>query len=490
MKRLLALSVVALSAAACSADLTAPVASRDDALATADSRVSVGSGQVAIVSHPYDDGKGSFRAAVAQANADARIIRIEFKPNARALRLQSSVVFTGAQALTIVGKDATLDATDAGGPAIIANGGGNLTLEALTVQNAPDHGIVVEVPATATGTIRVALSNVQSLGNAGHGVWIDDQVEPATQDGVQPNGEGSAASLEVTLVDVRIANNGYSVSDRDGIRVDEGGLGSLRFTARGVRSEGNAADGIELDERGEGDVIVDVANTQILGNGNFDPEDLDDGFDIDEYNGGSIIGSLRDVVASNNFEEGLDFNENNAGDLRVDLFTVEANGNREEGIDYEEDDDFAGGGDLVATMRGIIANGNGVDGGDAGLKIREKGVGELMVDVVGVEASQNLASGISIREDNVGNLTATVTDAQTIGNTVHGIDFDENRASSSDVGNLTAAVTNATSTSNVGYGVRADQQAPGTGVLSLNTVMLTGNTGGTTTGNVAPTFVP
>jgi hypothetical protein len=48
--------------------------------------------------------------------------------------------------------------------------------------------------------------------------------------------------------------------------------------------------------------------------------------------------------------EGLDFNENDAGDLRVNLSEVVANFNHEEGIDYEEDDDFAGGGDLVTIM--------------------------------------------------------------------------------------------------------------------------------------------
>jgi hypothetical protein len=490
VKRLLALFVAVLSAAACSTDQTAPSAVRSDALAMADSRVSVGSGQVVIVSHPYDAGKGSFRDAVEQANADPRIIRIEFKPNARMVRLQSSVVFTGTQALTIIGKNATLDATEAGGPAFIANGGGDLTIESLTAQNAPDHGIVVDVPSTATGTLRVVLTDVQAIGNAGHGIWIDDQTGVPVQDGVQPNADGSDASLDVILLRVHALNNGYSVSDRDGIRVDEGGLGSLFFTARSVRAENNAADGIELDERGVGDVVMDVSDTHILGNGSFDPEDLDDGFDVDEFNEGSIIGTLRNVVASHNFEEGLDFNENNAGDLRVDLFNVVANGNREEGIDYEEDDDFAGGGDLVAIMRGVTANGNGVDGGDAGLKIREKGAGELNVDIVGVEASNNLISGISIREDAVGNLIATVTDAQTIGNAVHGIDFDENRATSSDAGNLTAAVTNATSTGNGGVGVRADQQTPGTGVLTLTGVVLTGNTGGATTGNVSPTIVP
>ncbi len=484
----MSLSVVLL--AACSTDTTAPLVQEPSFGRNGDPSVSVGSGAIAIVTHPYNDGKGSFRDAIEQANIDPRIQRIEFKPESRTVMLESSVTFTGTQALTIIGKNATLDARNVAGPAFIASGGGNLVIEALTVRNAPGEGIDVEIPSTATGTIKITLDRVTALDNAGHGVLVNDQVDPSTTDGVQPNGNGSAASLEVTVIDSRFAGNGYSVSDRDGLRVNEGGIGSLVFTARDVRAEDNAADGIELDERGEGDVVVDVRDTRIERNGNFDPEDLDDGFDIDEYDGGSITGSLERVIASNNFEEGLDFNENNAGNLTVNLAHVTASGNREEGIDYEEDDDFAGGGNLVTTMVDVVANGNGIDGGDAGVKIREKGAGDLTATITDVTASNNLASGISVREDAVGNLLSTITNARTDGNAVHGIDFDENRLNAMDVGNLTAAVSNAVSTGNSGFGIRADQQAPGTGVLQLTAVTLTGNTGGITTGNVTPTFLP
>ncbi len=64
-----------------------------------------------------------------------------------------------------------------------------------------------------------------------------------------------------------------------------------------------------------------------------------------------------------------------AGDLRVDMTLVEAIGNLEEGIEYEEGDDFAGGGDIVATLTGVKTRDNGEADGDAGLKLREKGVG-------------------------------------------------------------------------------------------------------------------
>lgn len=253
--------------------------------------------------------------------------------------------------------------------------------------------------------------------------------------------------------------------------------------ARLVRSEDNAADGIELDERGSGDVRIDVRDSKVLRNGKFDPADYDDGFDIDETDDGSLLGQLVRVDANDNYEEGLDFNENNAGDLRVDLRNVETSRNAEEGVDYEEDDDFAGGGDLVTSIVALKANGNG---GDGGLKIREKGVGSLDANVTGVEANDNVVSGISIREDADGSLTSVIVAARTRGNAVHGIDFDENST-----GDLKASVYRSVSTANGQYGVRADQQLPGTGTLLLQRVDLAGNTAGTTTGsNVTVTITP
>lgn len=485
MKKALAVISVAISAAACSHDGSpvAPLAGSVPGLAA--------NGATAFVTNSNNAGDGSFRAAISEANADPTIMNIEFRPGAGTIALSSGIVFTGSQDLSIDGKRAVIDGSGAGGTAFKATGGGSLKVSNLTVQNAPGEGIAIEVPGNANGTLRVELKNVEITGNRGHGVLVNDQVDPSTEDGVQPNAAGSNASLEVVVQRSRFAGNGYSVSDRDGLRVNEGGNGSLTIRLTQVRAENNAADGVEVDERGSGDVVVHAVDTHFEGNGQFDPEDLDDGFDIDEMNDGSIIGSLVNSTANNNYEEGLDFNENNAGDLRVDLVQVEASGNREEGIDYEEDDDFAGGGDLVTVMTGIIANGNGADGGDAGLKIREKGAGELNVQATNVEASNNEIGGISIREDAQGSLVSSLWNARTQSNAGHGIDFDENRLNTSDAGDLIAAVYDSNSSNNSGAGVRADQQTPGTGTLLLSHVVLSGNTGGPTTGsNVTITSIP
>ena len=225
-----------------------------------------------------------------------------------------------------------------------------------------------------------------------------------------------------------------------------------------------------------------------------------------------MIGKVLASAANDNCEEGWDFNENDAGDFKVDLTLVEASRNLEEGIDFEEDDDFQGGGDLITTLIGIKADGNG-PGGDAGLKIRERGEGNINASVRGAQtngnltgginvreqgngdlqtsieratASRNTLAGINVREDDAGSLAATIDRSTTDGNTGHGIDLDENST-----GNLTATVSRGSSSNNGGAGVRADQQLTGVGSLSLVTMTLTGNTGGPTTGsNVTVTQTP
>ena len=447
------------------------------ALGQATTRTMHASSGAVLVSNNNDAGPGSFRDAIDQANANAGVTHVQFTGRVSVIALQQSVLFTGAQALTIEGNGAVLDGSGiALGAAFLATGGGDLAVSRLGVRNAPAEGIAVEVPAAAAGTIHVSLFRVEILNNLGHGVLINDQEDSSAPEGVQPPANGSAASVDVTVVNSSFVGNGYSVSDRDGLRVNEGGDGDLVIMVKHTVAADNAADGIEVDERGAGDVLVDVFGSQIVRNGPFDPADLDDGFDIDEYDDGSIIGIVAFTIASDNYEEGLDFNENNAGDLRVDLTHVTVNGNREEGVDYEEDDDFAGGGDLVAVMTDVVTNGNGADGGDAGLKIREKGAGDLVAVVSGVDASQNVIGGISVREDATGSLRSSIDHASASGNAGRGIDFDENAG-----GDLEATLADSTSIGNVDVDLRADQQAPGAGSFTVSNV-----TYATAGGNVAP----
>ena len=84
----------------------------------------------------------------------------------------------------------------------------------------------------------------------------------------------------------------------------------------------------------------------------------------------------------------------------------------------------------------VTTNGNGANGGDAGLKIREKGDGSADRDDQRCRGVDNAIGGISVREDAAGNLRVGHRRARAASTTTgRGIDFDENGA-----GDLAAAL--------------------------------------------------
>ncbi|MGE0159472.1 MAG: hypothetical protein AB7T31_08655 [Gemmatimonadales bacterium] len=451
-----------------------------------------------LVTNGNDGGPGSFRAAVQRANVDASVESIGFLPRVQKVRLETGVTFTGSQPLTIDGAGAMIDASEVAGRAFEVTGGGALALLRLGVRGAGAEGVAIEVPPTATGTIEITLRRLEIVGNGGHGILINDQRDPSTIDDVQPDSAGSAATLAVTVTDSKFLRNGYTVSDRDGLRVNEGGTGDLRFTVARVLADDNAADGIEIDERGPGDVVLDMTATVVSRNGKFDPADLDDGFDIDEYDEGSIVGRVFLSTASNNYEEGFDFNENNAGDLRIDMTLVSALRNSEEGIDLEEDDDFGaagdpfgGGGDLVAVMRGVTTVGNG-DAADGALKIREKEDGNLDVTLSSILSTHNVGTGIFARESQAGSAVVRIEKAISTNNRAgildpfslgHGIELLESGG-----GDLTATVSASAVHDNAGNGVFGDETGAGAGTVTLRNVQSAANALGPVGGTA--TFLP
>jgi hypothetical protein len=430
----------------------------------------LGASGVAVVTSTADAGAGSFREAILAATADPSIRFIRLGIDGATITPLQPIVFAGTQALTIQGA-AILDGAllPAGSPAFVATGGGHLAIDGLTVRSAPGVGILVDVPDHATGTIRYEFSDVTVAANGSHGILINDQLEYLTD----PNSisqEGSDASIEVTVRRSTSRDNGFTALDQDGIRINEGGMGTLSFTISHSLVAGNGGDGVELDERGPGDVRVRGEHVAFNGNGGFDPADYDDGIDIDESGDGSIVGAFLHASAIDNYEQGFDFNENDAGDLRIDLTDVEASGNAEEGIEYEEDDDNAGGGDIVATLIGITVRGNGSVDGDAGLKLREKGDGNLSARLIRIDADANPISGVQVREDGNGDLADAVISSSSTGNAGDGIEFDENGD-----GTLDVRTQQVTVTANGAAGIRADQGGTGTGRLELIAVTQAGN---------------
>ena len=157
------------------------------------------------------------------------------------------------------------------------------------------HGVV---PDDASGTLAIRLQDVTIRENGLHGILINDQAE-YFNDPASTSEEGSPASLLVDVIDSRFERNGFTLIDSDGLRINEGGEGTLEPVVRG---------------------------TQFVGNGSFAEEDLDDGIDVDEGGAGDLVGRFNDVVASRNFEQGVDLNENDGGDLRVTMADVRRSG--------------------------------------------------------------------------------------------------------------------------------------------------------------------
>ena len=464
-----------LRATSLAAAVVAVAACADDApLEPATSSPSFVTAGAAHVTTNADAGPGSFRRAVTRANADPAIGRIHFRPGVGTVALKSPIVFSGSQALAIDAGGAQLDGSGLAGTdaALVADGGGDLAIRHLFVHGAPGNGITVALPENAAGVISVHLERVTIRQNALHGVLINDQAEYLT-DPASTSDAGSNASIAVRVTESTFDRNGLGALDYDGLRVNEGGRGDINAVVTRSRFLRNGADGLELDERAVGDAVFTLRQVDLNRNGSFSTEDLDDGIDVDEAGDGSVIGRFERVSANANSEQGVDLNENGAGELRVVMYQVEALGNAEEGIEFEEDDDVAGGGDLEAELEHVTTRRNGGSGGDAGLKLREKGPGNLTARLLNVVSSNNAVAGVLAQEDENGKLAAELIGAETLSNGGDGIALDENGA-----GNLAGRIRAATSRRNAGAGVALEQEPTGTGEVRIQSLAGGGNQGG------------
>ncbi len=472
------LALALLVLAAC-ADAGAPL------LAPADATASLGDGnrRALLVSSAADAGAGSFRAAIDEANADPSVTEIRLSSGLGTIASASPLVYSGPQAIAIVGGGAVVDASAAGGDGLVLAAHSAVSVRDLTVRSAQGNGISVLVDGAATGIVNVVLTNVEVQGNGGHGVLVNDQVDYLSNPDATTNG-GSDATLHVEVTGSRFIENGFSALDRDGLRLNEGGLGDLDVQLNDLVVRGNGGDGIELDERSEGSALFKLRGSTLTGNGSFSAEDYDDGIDVDELDAGDLRGAITNSTISDNWEQGVDLNENHAGHLVIAMTDVVASGNAEEGIEFEEDDDFAGGGDLVATLVRTTTNGNARNDGDAGLKLREKGDGNVDAHITGAISNGNTAGGILIREDAGGNLTTTVRDAVANQNAGHGIQYDENGN-----GVLSGKLIGATANQNTSAGVQAEQATSGTGSLVIAGLSASGNTSGAVVANAAQVTV-
>lgn len=254
------------------------------------------------------------------------------------------------------------------------------------------HGFELDVPADADGVIKTYFDDVEVTGFWDHGIHLDDQAGAAGGGGTTQGGKddltgaNSDASLFVKIIDSEFALNGIyadrgSVSDNDGVRIDEGGNGYADVIIRDSEFVANGADGFELDETGRGFAMVDVDSSVFNDNGPFDLNDTDDGLDVDEAGRGRLEVSVRNSEINGNFDEGLDLDEAGKGSIFVEVVNTVANNNGNAklnglatdpggtGIKLSEEDQ----GDIFAEFINSQANGND----DYGFRLEQFGGGEI-----------------------------------------------------------------------------------------------------------------
>ena len=349
------------------------------------------------VTSSADDGPGSFRAAVEAANGDAAISAIVFDARLSTVQLEETVSYTGSQALRIDGKVVNIQPVDSKQgdfDLFVASGGADLTLSQLTFRDGA-NGVVVDVPLDATGDVAVKLDRVTIKDNDYSVCTLSTsrrcRLRPRTRTPIRPRSAPTPSVTFAVLTTATSSGNGTAAHDQDGIRVDERGAGGISVQIANSQLNGNGAEGIELDEGGLGGVNLNVLNSNFNANGfisSGDPEDpdFDDGIDIDEADAGSVTATLVNVTASGNFDEGIDLNEGDDGDLNMLLVNVQANHNTDEGIALEE----AGEGGIRAVLITVRARHNGADG----VQFEEFDGGDLAVDIALSQIEDNGGFGI------------------------------------------------------------------------------------------------
>lgn len=417
---------LAAAAAAASASLEGVHASPKSSKSDKSSKKSKKS-SACLVTSAADSGAGSLREALASCDS------IKISSSVGTITIDSTLEYNSEDDLEIEGSGQTIQASGDFTLLLISQGA-DLKIEELAFvgiggfgPRATDgntgngKGIFVAVPSTAKGTVKVELEDVTVMDVAYHGIHIRDCPDDDCGAGSGGGGLlGSDASIEVKLKDVTVENVGRGRLDGDGLRVDERGPGDIKFECKGGNFTNVGADGIELDEGGPGDVIAKIEDSVITFNGDWctdtidfgcdndgDP-DVDDGFDIDEEDEGSLYLTAKNVIISNNADEGFDIDEAGPGDISAYFEKVTANANKDEGIKCSEEDD----GDLKVTVTSSTVN-DSLD--NDGMQFESEGNGRTDVVIKGTEATGNDGEDLKVeQEDDVELGTLEIRDGSVI----------------------------------------------------------------------------
>ncbi len=423
-----------------------------------------------IVTNPGDSGGGTLRQVLADAAANTDGVDFIHITTDDDITLDAPLLYDGEDPLEITGHGHILQAS--GDFAILTTtrttsltlnrlhlaGTGGYSIEAQGETGAP--GLLVDVPENASGLVQLFLNSVEVSGTAGHGIHVSDcTLAEACGSGEGGAGEGSDASIALTLTQVTVRNSANGRFDADGIRVDERGPGSIHFNAIDLVVEGVGADGVELDEGQAGDVIVTAAGGSYVGNGAYCDPGMLAGFlpaeDEGEFFEGTtaadaIPGPITGSPDDGCFEREVDLYDD--GTVEAYEFGIDV----DDGFDIDED----GPGDILATFHGTAMTGNF----DEGFDFDEAGMGDVEASFVAVFAADNVDDAIKISEEGPGDVVGTVTTTEAISNGGVGIVFEED-----DDGDLHLVILRSATVGNDGgaLGIEAVQDGEGDGFVSV-----------------------
>jgi hypothetical protein len=404
-----------------------------------------------LVTSAADNGPGTLRAALETASAadDPQTIVVATEAD---IQIAGTLTYSGTAPLEIVGsgqtisstEDVTLLAATQGANLSVMNlsfaGPGGFDIENRSAQGmAAGKGIFVDVRDDQTGTVAVTLTNVSITGTAGHGLHVSDcTLADACGGGGGGAGEGSPASIALSLTNVTVEDTAYGRFDADGVRVDERGEGDIAFVATSSTFTGIGADGVELDEGQAGDVNALIALSSFTDNGGYCDPDLLDAFMPDapegEFDEGAMMedaipgpvigspddgcferevdtyddGSVEEYEFAIDVDDGFDIDEAGPGSMFVSVTESVMDGNLDEGFDFDEE----GAGDIYANYLNTTASGNT----DDAYKHSEEGEGGVFGLVSGSSATDNGGVGFVFEEEDAGYVGVVILDSMTTGN--------------------------------------------------------------------------
>lgn len=357
------------------------------------------SAHTARVTNGNDSGPGSLRAALESGRSPIVIWN-----HVGDIEIGDGLVWASRKDLVIRGTGQTITDLDgsASGALLTVSRGADTSIQRLGFQGPGGFdiankggasGIDIAVPADAKGTVKVDLEKV-SIADVGlHGLHVDDLTN------------ASRASIALRVHRVTVSNSGIGGFDQDGIRVDEAGKGSISFRSIASDFDRAGADGVELDERGAGDVRADVKHTDFTHNGNycsfrFEAAEIE-GLLGDQVEEVSELEAIIAATALDTFLTLFDANEEECLEIVPDDDLLEIAIDIDDAFDIDEADH--------GSISSKVAGGSLIGNEDEGLDYDEAGPGGISGRVEGTLAADNTDEAIKFSELDEGHLDAKVS---------------------------------------------------------------------------------